>query len=152
MPLRSNFMHFCIIFVKVLNRYKLVYNWLYKRNEKNLSSMKIKRNNVTERVFADRLLKKCRMVKIVSIIVVMTMLLSVVPVMPVHMTGTVPNSMSGNMQNMILNTAQGNVSGNGSIHVTDAEASDNELAADTSVDMDNSTKSALGSLFDMDDD
>ena len=82
MPLRSNFMHFCIIFVKVLNRYKLVFNWLYKRNEKNLSSMKIKRNNVTEKVFADHLLKKCRMVKIVSIIVVMTMLLSVVPIMP----------------------------------------------------------------------
>ena len=75
-----------------------------------------------------------------------------VPVMPVHMTGTVPNSMSGNMQNMIFNTAQGNVSGNGSIHVTDAEVSDNELAADSSVDMDDSTKSMLGSLFDMDDD
>ena len=75
-----------------------------------------------------------------------------VPVMPVHMTGTVPNSMSGNMQNMIFNTAQGNVSGNGSIHVTDAETSGNELAADTYAEMDNSTKSALGSLFDMDDD
>ena len=75
-----------------------------------------------------------------------------VPVMPVHMTGTVLNSMSGNMQNMVFNTAQGNVSGNGSIHVTDAEVSDNELAADTSVDMDDSTKSMLGSLFDMDDD
>ena len=69
-----------------------------------------------------------------------------------QMTGTVPNSVPGNMQNMIFNTAQGNVSGNGSIHVTDAEASDNELAADTSVDMDDSTKSMLGSLFDMDDD
>ena len=67
-----------------------------------------------------------------------------------QMTGTVPNSVPGNMQNMIFN--QGNVSGNGSIHVTDAEASDNELAADTSVDMDDSTKSMLGSLFDMDDD
>ena len=69
-----------------------------------------------------------------------------------QMTGTVPNSVPGNMQNMIFNTAQDNVSGNGSIHVTDAEASDNELAADTSVDMDDSTKSMLGSLFDMDDD
>lgn len=69
-----------------------------------------------------------------------------------QMAGTVPNSVPGNMQNMIFNTAQGNVSGNGSIHVTDAEASGNELAADTSAEMDNSTKSALGSLFDMDDD
>ena len=41
---------------------------------------------------------------------------------------------------------------NGSIHVTDVEALDNELAADTSAKMDNSTKSMLGSLFDMDDD
>lgn len=32
------------------------------------------------------------------------------------------------------------------------EALDNELAADTSAKMDNSTKSMLGSLFDMDDD
>ena len=69
-----------------------------------------------------------------------------------QMTGTVPNSVPGNMQSTIFNTAQGNASGNGSIHVTDAEASDNELAADTSVDMDDSTKSMLGSLFDMDDD
>ena len=53
-----------------------------------------------------------------------------------QMTGMVPNS----------------VPVNGSIHVTDAEALDNELAADTSVKMDNSTKSMLGSLFDMDDD
>ena len=69
-----------------------------------------------------------------------------------QMAGTVPNSVPGNMQNMIFNTAQGNVSGNGSIHVTDAETSGNELAADTYAEMDNSTKSALGSLFDMDDD
>ncbi len=48
--------------------------------------------------------------------------------------GTVPSSVPGNMQNMIFNTAQGN-----------------ELAADTSAKMDNSTKSMLGSLFDMDD-
>ena len=69
-----------------------------------------------------------------------------------QMAGTVPNSVPGNMQNTIFNTAQGNVSGNGSIHIADAEDSDNELAADTSAEMDNSTKSALGSLFDMDDD
>lgn len=69
-----------------------------------------------------------------------------------QMTGTVPSSVPGNMQSTFFNTAQGNVSGNGSIHVTDAEASDNELAADTSAEMDNSTKSMLGSLFDMDDD
>ena len=69
-----------------------------------------------------------------------------------QMTGTVPNSVPGNMQNAIFYTAQGNVSGNGSIHVTDAEASGNELVADTSAEMDNSTKSMLGSLFDMDDD
>ena len=50
-------------------------------------------------------------------------------------TGTVPSSVPGNMQNMIFNTAQGN-----------------ELAADTSAKMDNSTKSMLGNLFDMDDD
>ena len=49
--------------------------------------------------------------------------------------GAVPSSVPGNMQNMIFNTAQGN-----------------ELAADTSAKMDNSTKSMLGSLFDMDDD
>lgn len=53
-----------------------------------------------------------------------------------QMTGMVPNS----------------VPVNGSIHVTDVEALDNELAADTSAKMDNSTKSMLGSLFDMDDD
>lgn len=29
------------------------------------------------------------------------------PMMPMHMTGTVPNSMSGNMQNTIFNTTQG---------------------------------------------
>ena len=59
--------------------------------------------------------------------------------------GAVPMSqMTGMVQNR--------VPVNGSIHVTDAEASDNELAADTSVDMDDSTKSMLGSLFDMDDD
>ena len=72
-----------------------------------------------------------------------------VPVMPVHMTGTVPNSMSGNMQNTIFNTTQGNES----INVTEeAEVSSNELEADISAEMDNSTKSMLGSLFDMDDD
>jgi len=32
-----------------------------------------------------------------------------------QITGTVPNSVPGNMQNMIFNAAQGNVSGNGSI-------------------------------------
>ena len=53
-----------------------------------------------------------------------------------QMTGMVPNS----------------VPVNGSIHVTDVEALDNELAADTSAKMDNSTKSMLGSLFNMDDD
>lgn len=52
-----------------------------------------------------------------------------------QVTGTVPSSVPGNMQNMIFNTAQGN-----------------ELAADTSAKMDNSTKSMLGNLFDMDDD
>lgn len=52
-----------------------------------------------------------------------------------QVTGTVPSSVLGNMQNMIFNTAQGN-----------------ELAADTSAKMDNSTKSMLGNLFDMDDD
>lgn len=45
-----------------------------------------------------------------------------------QMTGMVPNS----------------VPVNGSIHVTDVEALDNELAADTSAKMDNSTKSMLG--------
>lgn len=69
-----------------------------------------------------------------------------------HMTRTVPNSVPGNTQNTMFNTAQGNVSGNESIHVTDVEASGNELVADTSAEMDNSTKSMLGSLFDMDDD
>lgn len=69
-----------------------------------------------------------------------------------HMTRTVPNSVSGNTQNTMFNTEQGNVSGNESIHVTDVEASGNELVADTSAEMDNSTKSMLGSLFDMDDD
>lgn len=60
-----------------------------------------------------------------------------VPVMPVHMTGTVPNSMSGNMQNTIFNTTQGNES----INVTEeAEVSSNELEADISAEMDNSTK------------
>lgn len=69
-----------------------------------------------------------------------------------HMTGTVPNSMSGNMQNTIFNTTQGNVSSNESTNVTEeAEVSSNELEADISAEMDNSTKSALGSLFDMDD-
>lgn len=53
-----------------------------------------------------------------------------------QMTGMVPNS----------------VPVNGSIHVTDVEALNNELAADTSAKMDNSTKSMLGNLFDMDDD
>ena len=52
-----------------------------------------------------------------------------------QVTGAVLSSVPGNMQNMIFNTAQ-----------------DNELAADTSAKMDNSTKSMLGSLFDMDDD
>lgn len=76
-----------------------------------------------------------------------------VPMMPMHMTGTVTNSMSGNMQNTIFNTTQGNLSGNESINVTEeAEVSSNELEADISAEMDNSTKSALGSLFDMDDD
>lgn len=74
------------------------------------------------------------------------------PMMPMHMTGTVPNSMSGNMQNTIFNTTQGNVSSNESTNVTEeAEVSSNELEADISAEMDNSTKSALGSLFDMDD-
>ena len=74
------------------------------------------------------------------------------PMMPKHMTGTVPNSMSGNMQNTIFNTTQGNVSSNESTNVTEeAEVSSNELEADISAEMDNSTKSALGSLFDMDD-
>ncbi len=79
--------------------------------------------------------------------------LEAAPMMPMPMTGTVPNSMSGNMQNTIFNTTQGNVSGNESINVTEeAEVSSNELEADISAEMDNSTKSALGSLFDMDDD
>ena len=74
------------------------------------------------------------------------------PMMHMHMTGTVPNSMSGNMQNTIFNTTQGNVSSNESTNVTEeAEVSSNELEADISAEMDNSTKSALGSLFDMDD-
>ena len=76
-----------------------------------------------------------------------------VPMMPMHMTGTVTNSMFGNVQNTIFNTTQGNLSGNESINVTEeAEVSSNELEADISAEMDNSTKSALGSLFDMDDD
>ena len=76
-----------------------------------------------------------------------------VPMMPMHMTGTVTNSMFGNVQNTIFNTTQGNLSGNDSINVTEeAEVSSNELEADISAEMDNSTKSALGSLFDMDDD
>lgn len=69
-----------------------------------------------------------------------------------QMTGTVPNSVPGNMQNAIFDTVQGNVYGNGSIHISDFEVSGNELVADTSAEMDNSTKSMLGSLFDMDDD
>ena len=48
--------------------------------------------------------------------------------------------------------AQRKASVNGSISVVDEENRDNELATDTSARMDNSTKSALGSLFDMDDD
>ena len=76
-----------------------------------------------------------------------------VPMMPMHMTGTVTNSMFGNVQNTIFNTTQGNLSGNESINVTEeAEVSSNELEADISAEMDNSTKSALGILFDMDDD
>ena len=75
-----------------------------------------------------------------------------VPMMPMHMTGTVTNSMFGNVQNTIFNTTQGNLSGNESINVTEEAEVSSKLAADTSVDMDDSTKSMLGSLFDMDDD
>lgn len=69
------------------------------------------------------------------------------------MAGTMNNEMSGNTPGAInsYHMAQRNASDNGSISVADEENRDNELAADTSVRMDNSTKSALGSLFDMDD-
>lgn len=76
------------------------------------------------------------------------------PMTYMPMAGTMNNEMSGNTPCAInsYHMAQRKASVNGSISVADEENRDNELAADTSVRMDNSTKSALGSLFDMDDD
>ena len=125
------------------NREKSIEDWISEAillsREEFIKIVKESSQNVANNVFAGVLGAMAQQIN-----------MGVVPVS--QMTGTVPNSVPGNMQNMIFNTAQGNVSGNGSIHVTDAGASGNELAADTSAEMDNSTKSMLGSLFDMDDD
>ncbi len=76
------------------------------------------------------------------------------PMTYMPMAGTMNNEMSGNTPGAIhsYHMAQRKASVNGSISVVDEENRDNELATDTSARMDNSTKSALGSLFDMDDD
>lgn len=76
------------------------------------------------------------------------------PMTYMPMAGTMNNEMSGNTPGAInsYHMAQRKASVNGSISVADEENRDNELATDTSARMDNSTKSALGSLFDMDDD
>ena len=70
------------------------------------------------------------------------------PMTYMPMAGTMNNEMSEYTPGYHM--AQRKASVNGSISV--AENRDNALATDTSVRMDNSTKSALGSLFDMDDD
>ena len=76
------------------------------------------------------------------------------PMTYMPMAGTMNNEMSGNTRCAVnsYHIGQRKASVNRSISVADEENRDNELAADTSVRMDNSTKSALGSLFDMDDD
>ena len=76
------------------------------------------------------------------------------PMTYMPMAGTMNNEMSGNTPGAIhsYHMAQRKASVNGSISVVDEENRDNELATDTSARMDNSTKSALESLFDMDDD
>ena len=125
------------------NREKSIEDWISEAillsREEFIKIVKESSQNVANNVFAGVLGVMAQQVN-----------MGTVPVS--QMTGTVPNSVPGNTQNTMFNTAQGNVSGNGSIHVTDAETSGNELVADTSAEMDNSTKSMLGSLFDMDDD
>lgn len=125
------------------NREKSIEDWISEAillsREEFIKIVKESSQNVANNVFA-------------GVLGVMAQQVNMGAVTMSQMTGTVPNSVPGNMQNTIFNTAQGNVSGNGNIHVTDAEDSDNELATDTSAEMDNSTKSMLGSLFDMDDD
>ena len=125
------------------NREKSIEDWISEAillsREEFIKIVKESSQNVANNVFA-------------GVLGVMAQQVNMGAVTMSQMTGTLPNSVPGNMQNTMFNTAQGNVSGNESIHITDAGASGNELVADTSAEMDNSTKSMLGSLFDMDDD
>lgn len=125
------------------NREKSIEDWISEAillsREEFIKIVKESSQNVANNVFA-------------GVLGVMAQQVNMGAVPMSQMAGTVPNSVPGNMQNAMFNTAQGNVSGNGSIHITDVETSGNELPADTSAEMDNSTKSMLGSLFDMDDD
>ena len=128
------------------NREKSIEDWISEAillsREEFIKSVQESSQNVANNMFAG-----------VLGVMAQQMNMGAVPMMPMHMTGTVTNSMFENVQNTIFNTTQGNLSGNESINVTEeAEVSSNELEADISAEMDNSTKSALGSLFDMHDD
>ena len=73
--------------------------------------------------------------------------MGVVPMAPMQMSGAVPNGMAVAVQNVMSDAMSSAVA----VNVSEPTVPDNELAADTSKDMDSATKNMLGSLFDMDD-